>query len=148
MLRFLCILSYMLMSLYLICVVYNDRRRFSGTYVKLWQLGLFKRAMEQWMNVNYDDCDWFIRILRWRREYAVHCTWTWLVHWMSFYRIWREMLSLIELVIDKTLTYDFNVVAFRIFMIIVYAHNDDTDIFVYYVSCIYKKINIQSKTLI
>jgi len=58
------------------------------------------------------------------------------------------MLSLIELVIDKTLTYDFNVVAFRIFMIIVYAHNDDTDIFVYYVSYIYKKINIQSKTLI
>ena len=49
------------------------------------------------------------------------------------------MLSLIELVIDKTLTHDFNVVAFRIFMIIVYAHNGDTDIFVYYVSYIYIK---------
>lgn len=47
MLRFLCILSYLLMSLYLICVVYNDRRIFSGSYVTLWLLGLFKRAIVQ-----------------------------------------------------------------------------------------------------
>lgn len=55
------------------------------------------------------------------------------------------MLSLIELVIDKTLTYDFNVVAFRLIMIDVYAHIDDTDIFVYYVSYINKRLTFSLK---